>query len=161
MDQQQQVSALLAQLRPELAPESSLWWPLAWGWWSLLAALILASLALALWQQRRQRRRLSHAFIDEALVQLRMLDSGQLDARQRLLAINAILKRAAMTAYPQDNCANISLGAWLKFLESKWPKANFQQYEQLLKQRYNGKQQPDSSTLSAYQQQAKDWLLRL
>lgn len=89
----------------ELAPISMM--PQTWGW-AVLAALLLAALAYALWRWRRHYR--ANAYRRAAL---RML-SGAGDDPAR---IAEILRRTALAAYPRDQVASLFGSDWLGFLD--------------------------------------------
>ncbi|WP_394208803.1 DUF4381 domain-containing protein [Enterovibrio calviensis] len=97
----------LADIQLQIAPGI---WPLAWGWWALIAALLAGTLlAIFLLRQRTQRLQARN----EALNQLTQADS--------LAAINALLKRAALSYFDRDLVAGLTGSAWLAFLDSQLP----------------------------------------
>ena len=155
----EQLASLLAQLRPEAQPASILWWPPSWGWFALLAAVLLGLVALAQLLRWRKRRQLDNYFIDQALAQLRLVSSKRLEARARVQAISAILKQAALSAYPNANCANLVGWEWLSFLDSKWQQGSFQEHSQLLEQRYQRAAVTDEQALHSFAAQARLWLI--
>lgn len=114
----------LTQLQDIHLPEPVGWWPLAWGWWLLIAlALVLLALALWRWQVRRYRQR----YRREALALLAHIyhdsQSNQSEATTRrhyLQQVNQLLRRTALTALPQSvqpEVAGLSGQRWLEFLD--------------------------------------------
>ena len=93
------------------------WWPPAPGWWLLLAGvLMLAALgALAL---RRYRRRQLHR---DALAEYRRLADAPLTPAQRLRELSVLLRRAAISFYPQADIAGLTGLDWLRFLDATLP----------------------------------------
>ena len=156
---EEQLASLLVQLRPEAQPESILWWPPSWGWPVLLAAVLLGLVAVALGWRWRQRRRLDSYFVDQALAQLRLINSKRLEAREQIQAINAILKQAALSAYPDGNCANLVGLEWLSFLDSKWRQDSLRECGQLLEQRYQRTATIDEQALQNFAEQSRLWLI--
>ena len=112
-------------LRDLHLPEPVGWWPLAPGWWILLAlaAMLLgwqAWLAIRRWQRARPRR--------IALRRLREL-AGQPALRNdvaRLASELSILVRRAMLAYvPRQQAAGLTGDAWLRWLDRGLPQPVF------------------------------------
>jgi hypothetical protein len=109
----------LANLHPLREPELIGWWPLAPGWWLLLAMLVMCLLGLIYLLLRRYR---ANAYRRQALLQLRevqqrYLDEG--DVTGCLSQINALLKSVALQAYPRRGVAGSSGEQWLAFLNSR------------------------------------------
>lgn len=111
----------LAQLHPLREPSLIGWWPLAPGWWLLLALAVLA-LAAGAWYLYRRHRRNAYRRLG-----LRQLDSiqqryvQQRNTQQAAQAINALLKGVALKAYPRRDIAAISGEAWYEFLRGSAP----------------------------------------
>ena len=119
----------LAALHPLRDPTAIGWWPLAPGWWVLIAVLILLLLALAVFYYRRYR---ANAYRRQAAQQLEALHShwlGCQDSTSYLRGINALLKSVALRAFPRGDVASKSGEDWIAFLNqtnsSKNAKGNF------------------------------------
>ncbi|MFT5904598.1 MAG: hypothetical protein ACI9E1_000183 [Cryomorphaceae bacterium] len=89
----------------------SIWWPLAPGWWALIAIVSLAT-TIGIWRgirnyQRNAYRRVALAEIDTP--------GGDL---QRL---PALLKRVALSAYPRSEVASLAGQDWIDFLNQEAP----------------------------------------
>jgi hypothetical protein len=112
----------LAQLRDIHLPEAVSWWPLAPGWW-ILGALLVAGLAYTghyFWQRY-------HAFTyrRQALRQIKQLPNNS--QHQRITALFALLKRVAVSAYPELNLSSLNQAEFIDFLKQTTPKAGFYQ----------------------------------
>lgn len=95
----------LSNLRDIVVPLAVSWWPPAPGWWAVGATVaIAAGLAVAAAIRHYQR----NAYRREAL---QALDTAQ------PADISAILKRAALVAFPREQVASLSGPAWLAFLD--------------------------------------------
>ena len=106
----------LAALHPLRDPLPVGWWPPAPGWWILLGLLAL-SFAILGWILLRRRR--ARAYRRQALTQLESLRTRYQrtqDANAYLAATNALLKSAALIAYPRRDVAASSGSRWLEFL---------------------------------------------
>ena len=102
---------MLAQLAPLRAPESIGWWPMAPGWWIILALAIAGLFLIARWIQRRYRR--AH-YRRAALSQLRLLKAAEATTTD----INQLLKAAALRAFPAEQVAALHGQHWQDFLLS-------------------------------------------
>ena len=111
----------LANLHPLRQPEMIGWWPPAPGWW-LLLCLILVVIGLLIYLVRRHYRK--NAYRRRALLQLKMLQAQyQKDnnSGEYLRAVNALLKSAALLAYPRSTVASRHGEAWRTFLNLSLP----------------------------------------
>lgn len=105
--------ASLSNLRDIFAPPPVPWWPPAPGWW-ILAASALGALAIFIVAALRRYRR--NAYRRAALVELAALAATD-DPAARIRAVSAILKRAALVAYPRAETASLTGSGWLAFLD--------------------------------------------
>lgn len=103
----------LSNLRDIVLPPPVSYWPPAPGWW-ILAAALLAGLALLVARAVVRYRR--DAYRRQALRELAALPAP-LDAAGAQ-SLSAILKRAALVAFPRTDVAALTGAAWLRFLDS-------------------------------------------
>lgn len=106
----------MANLMPLRAPELIGWWPLAPGWWLLLAVLLIALTTLTYVVIRYFKR---NAYRRRALRQLQDLQTryqGNNEANQYLSHINSLLKSVALAAYPRREVAAMHGADWEDFL---------------------------------------------
>ena len=111
----------LAQLHPLRDPELIGWWPLAPGWWIVIALLLCALLLLAWWACKRYQAR---AYRRQGLKQLAALQQTfQQDKNLHCYVegINTVLKSAALRTYPRRETASVSGEPWLAFLNAQMP----------------------------------------
>jgi len=111
----------LANLHPLRLPEPIGWWPPAPGWWILLlgAVLLVATLAYLLYNRYKK-----NAYRRRALRQLHSLYKDYLandDTSCYVRDINALLKSAALLAYPRAEVAPQHGEAWRAFLNRSLP----------------------------------------
>lgn len=111
----------LAQLRDIHVPELPAWWPPAPGWW-ILAALVLAAVAAALWAwrrhyQQRAYRRQAVQELEQAWAEL----VADADASRYAQGLNRILRRTALVAYPREQVAALTGVEWQGFLDASSP----------------------------------------
>jgi hypothetical protein len=104
----------LSQLRDIHLPDAVSWWPLAPGWWILLA-LAIASAVLGFFLYRKY---IANRWRRAALAELNYLrDSEQLLSPQRQLAqLSVLLRRVAIQCFPRIEVASLYGETWLIFL---------------------------------------------
>ncbi len=106
-------------LRDIHLPDEIGFWPLAPGWWLLLAGILLAGFALLLlvryWQGRRYKRL--------ALRELNRLENQT--GRELAVALSRLLRRAALCHFERNQVAGLSGEAWLAFLDRPFADAPF------------------------------------
>lgn len=108
-----EMQELLDQLHDIVVPHPVSVWPPAPGWW-ILAALFLALLAYAIFALLRRRRNRHYRLA--ALAELdRLPDQPAPELAQQ---VSSLLKRAALTAYPDDRnrIAGLYGTEWVQFL---------------------------------------------
>ncbi|CZF84686.1 DUF4381 domain-containing protein [Grimontia marina] len=85
-------------------------WPLAWGWWLVIAAVFIALLLVVYWLRMRNYRLAARKEALAALNEVRSVSD-----------INALLKRAALSYYPREQVAGLTGERWLVFLDNQLP----------------------------------------
>lgn len=110
----------LDQLADIHLPETVSWWPLAPGWWLLIALLALGALGLFLWH-RRQRQNHYRVIAQQQLAAIYADYQHTQNAAAYLQALSVLLRRTALTAYPQSFNASIKGQAWLQWLDNVCP----------------------------------------
>lgn len=115
----------LAELKDIHLPPPISAWPPAPGWWVLAALFLLALIAgIALWLRHRRRTAYRRAAL-RALDQLHNDWQQQHNDMQTLHAINQLLKRTALAAYPRTEVAALGGDAWLDFLDRQLRQPTF------------------------------------
>jgi hypothetical protein len=105
----------LANLQPLRDPALISWWPLAPGWWILIALLIVV-LCGAGWLLYRRWQ--GNAYRRQALRQLHELKDADLNGHAHAAQINALLKSVAIQAYDSRQVASASGSDWRTFLNT-------------------------------------------
>jgi len=113
-------------LRDIHLPEPVSWWPLAIGWWLVLAFSLL-TISLCVWLYlRRRRRRLSAAYL--AKLELKAVhERYRQNEDVRLLAgeLSVLLRRMSISAYPREEAAGLTGENWLRHLDRPLPEKPF------------------------------------
>jgi len=111
-------------MNPELSlrdihlPDPVSWWPLAIGWWLVLALLILTPImvwAIRKFMARRQLRK-------QALAELIRIEAsfGQHQNSQQLVSeISILLHRICISRFPRLEVAGLNGEAWTRFLNAQ------------------------------------------
>ncbi len=105
----------LRNLEDIVMPDPVSWWPLAPGWYWVLAILLLFAAVSGYCALRRWR---ANAYRRSALREIDQLPATAAEDPIALATgITTLLKRVAVTAYPRSEVASLSGKAWLAFLD--------------------------------------------
>ena len=107
----------LEQLADIHLPDPVSIWPLALGWWLLLALIFIAltiALLLRVRHQRNAYRRLALAELEQSYARLTRHQSTS----QYLQELNALLKRVALSRYGKGFNPSLKGQAWLQWLDA-------------------------------------------
>lgn len=92
-------------------PEPPSFWPLAWGWWSLIAVIVISIIAIVgMWHWKKRQLRAKKAAL--ALLNLEKNNISPSGAME-------IVRQATLSYYPRARVAHLSGEAWLQFLDSQ------------------------------------------
>ena len=106
----------LAKLKDIHLPSDVSWWPLAPGWWGVLA-LFFIMMAVALYLYiRSQRKTKQELVIEQSLQIFHSLQQQSLTPKELLTELSELLRRTAISLYGRDATANLSGKKWLIFL---------------------------------------------
>lgn len=105
----------LQDLKDIRTPAVIEYWPPAYGWWLLLGFVILGICLLALWLVKFRKIRIAKR---QALRALQQIDGSHFDSVSQL---NQLLKRVAMTYFPNQNVQEMHGVKWTQFLASTLP----------------------------------------
>ena len=104
------------QLQDIHLPESASFWPLALGWWLLIAVVVvlIAWLIVKVLKRIKQRKYRAKIFskFDVLEKKLKTKPSNAVIAE-----INTLLRQLAVTYYPRNKIASLTGGDWLHFLD--------------------------------------------
>ncbi len=109
--------ASLQNLNDIVSPEAIGWWPLAPGWYVLLALAAVLGL-WATWRMLRRRR--ADRYRREALAELAVLRMAAGDPKNRTAAlglVGTLLKRTALAVLHRDQIAELSGAEWHRRLD--------------------------------------------
>lgn len=122
----------LNQLRDIHLPPAIPFWPLAWGWYVLLAIGITAIVFGIFSYRRYKHNSLGKRF---ALQKLQQLKQQNLTPAQLLEQIDILLKRISFAYYPKNPCADLYGEEWVTYLNQKTKHAKFpSHYNQIFSQ---------------------------
>ncbi|MFM2587187.1 DUF4381 domain-containing protein [Vibrio sp. TBV020] len=95
-------------LNPMHLPEPPSWLPLSWGWWALIAGLLVTTLTLYLFVRWRKKR------LAPKKTALRLLANGNKPSE----AIE-LVRQAALCYFPREQIAQLTGKEWYTFLDSQ------------------------------------------
>lgn len=105
---------LLSQLAANHAPAAAPWWPLAPGWWVVIALVAVALLVVA---GLRYRRGLPQQRVRRtALQELDRIGQDKTDDAAFARALELLLRRYAITRFGRTAIAQLNGEAWLAFI---------------------------------------------
>jgi len=149
----------LAQLRDIHLPPPPESWPPAPGWWLLALIAVLAvgfaaALALRYWQRNRYRR---EAVREAAKLYAKWTTDG--DSIAYVAAVQTLLKRVALSAFPRAEVARLTGEAWVAFLDRTMGSHEFSMGagEVLIDAHYRRNVSIDAARLNAL---TCDWIAR-
>jgi len=113
------------------------WWPLAPGWWIVLAAVIALAVVAVLW--RRFAPVMTFGRPRDWRVDARRLLRDlrrrlpALDARDAITEFSELMRRIAMARTARDECAGLAGAQWLQWLTERDPQGfDWNEYGRLL-----------------------------
>lgn len=111
--------ASLQNLNDIVLPAPVSWWPLAGGWYFLIALMLIA---LAWIGYRSIRRWIENGYRRAALHELQLLVQDIQDSEKRntsLRQLPVLLKRTALSVHPREQVASLSGDNWYDYLNSQ------------------------------------------
>jgi len=112
-------------LRDIHLPDPVSWWPLAPGWWGLLALILLLGGLLFLGRYLyRRKARLRAA--RKALALLQTQHQAHQDDHRLAIELSVLLRRISLSHYPRVNVASLTGNTWLCFLDKGLEKTELQ-----------------------------------
>lgn len=109
---------LLSQLRDIRGIDNVSWWPLAPGWWALLALLLGMGAGVFFYRLYRSRKAASWQAEVRALFTALHAQTG---AKKKAEALSELLRRLAIHQYGRDACAGLHGAEWLEWLATHDP----------------------------------------
>ncbi|SHO54622.1 DUF4381 domain-containing protein [Vibrio quintilis] len=127
----------LLDLKPLHLPPAPSWWPLGWGWISLIACTVVVIL-LVLWIVSRYRR-----WTAPKKTALRLLQPqhGQITPSDAM----ELVRQASLFYYPRQKVAHLTGRDWYKFLDQQLGQSLFVPNEALWQQALYQASTPDET----------------
>lgn len=140
-------------LRDIHLPPPVSWWPLAPGWYLVLAAVILVALITAFIIYRYRQCRLRRAAQAE-LARVRRVYRRHRDPRRLARDLSVLLRRICLSRLPREQVAGVTGEAWLALLDSQLPPTRTGEFSQgpgraLVNAPYDPRAQVDAEGLLA------------
>lgn len=113
-------SSPLEQLADIHLPDRVSWWPLAPGWWILLALICMTAAGVWLWR-RHKAQNFYRTIAQHQLAGIYADLQQTQNAAAYLQALSLLLRRTALTAHPHSFNAAIKGKDWLQWLDDTCP----------------------------------------
>jgi hypothetical protein len=127
------MNPLLEQLHDIEGLDAISFWPLALGWWILIAVLAISS-TLIIWYLVRALA-FKRSWKNDTIKKLALLENNLTDstARETVIALSEYLRRIALRRFSRKECASLMGNSWLKWLDKHDSKGfNWEQKGRLL-----------------------------
>ncbi len=114
---QQPLDLQQLDLRDIHLPEAISWWPIAPGWWIILAVTILIITAIFIARKiylKKQLARDIHTELDDIKQQYKQTENKS----QLAKSLSILLRRANISYYPKTDKAGLIGSEWLTYLDS-------------------------------------------
>ena len=115
----------LNQLKDIHLPTDVNWWPIAPGWWVLVFAALLC--LFALWKVWKRARNNSQRYQQIITVVDELEAEKNLDDKEWLAALSALLRRLAINADGREESAGLVGQEWLAYLDQRGNTSEFSQ----------------------------------
>jgi hypothetical protein len=145
----------LQDLKDISTPPAIEFWPPAYGWWLLVLLVVIGICLLTIWLVKVRKVRRAKR---QALRSLQQINSSNLDCTSQL---NQLLKRVAMTYFPNKNVQEMHGEKWTEFLVNTLPNkkakeltGSFESMQQTLYQPQTSK----NAEFSSYQRAVETWI---
>jgi hypothetical protein len=144
----------LDQLKDIHLPDPVSAWPPAYGWWLIALFLITTIVASAILIRRYRRMRRAQK---QALLIVDAIQATQSDWPQQ---VNKVLKRLAISYFPNHDVAAMHSNLWVVFLSNQLPVKKQQAFLAAINpmQEMLYRNSTDSAHFDACQQQTKLWI---
>jgi hypothetical protein len=145
----------LQNLKDIRTPASIENWPPAYGWWLLACLLLVGICIITMWLIKLRKVRLAKRL---ALKALQQIDGTHLDSVPQL---NQLLKRLAMTYFPNQNVQQMHGAQWTKFLVQTLPGKRTEKFSETFELMQQALYQPhtlENPEFSSYSKSVETWI---
>lgn len=112
----------LQALRDIHLPGSVGWWPMALGWYLLLALAVLFVVLIGWWQQRRKQQSAGKRYAVRRLIALQhAYAERKISSVQVCRELSILLRRVALSRANRNDIANLNGESWIQFLSKTKP----------------------------------------
>ena len=130
-------------------------WPPAYGWWLLVVLVVIGMCLLTIWLVKVRNVRLSKR---QALKALQQIKGSDLDNTSQL---NQLLKRVAMTYFPNQNVQEMHGAQWTAFLVKTLPNKkakNFSESFESMQQSLYQAHTSANTEFASYSKSVETWI---
>ncbi|GAC18880.1 DUF4381 domain-containing protein [Paraglaciecola arctica] len=130
-------------------------WPPAYGWWILAILVVIGICLLTIWLVKMQKVTLTKR---QALKSLQQIDSSDLNCVSQL---NQLLKRVAMTYFPNQKVQEMHSEKWTEFLIKTLPNNKTKDFSgsfELMQQRLYQPNTSENIEFPSYYKSVETWI---
>ncbi len=150
---------LTLPLRDIHLPEQVSFWPLAPGWWILIAMIVIALLVAVYLYKKRKRSLLSALNLArDELSRIEDEFSLQNDPVKLIRNLSSLLRRMCISVYPRSETASLTGKPWLKFLDRPFSSAHFTSDKGRILVEAPYRQQVSNSDVEFLLNYSRDWI---
>lgn len=106
-------------------PEAIGWWPLAPGWWIIIAVIVAGLVLLTRYVARRRDRSAARRHAIRELERSTTAFAEHGDPARLGAEVSEILRRTMLAYAPRSEVAGLTGDAWLEWLDRDLPEARF------------------------------------
>ncbi|MDH5424341.1 MAG: DUF4381 domain-containing protein [Gammaproteobacteria bacterium] len=99
-------------------PDTLSWWPLAAGYWIIFVCIIIAVMTYLIIRSYRKKHEIRRLALAE-YQRIKKAYAENHDPKQLSAALSALLRRAAISSYPESECAGLIGKPWLNWLDKQ------------------------------------------
>ena len=146
-------------LRDIHLPDGVAFWPLAYGWWILIAVIIMTAIIAFIVYKRNQKARISA--ITLARVEFARITSEYQKSNETLMLVKEIsilLRRLSISLFPRTEVASLTGEEWLVYLDRYVDGAPFTEGQGRMLVDAPYRQNVDTEELDTLIQQCHNWI---
>ncbi len=134
-------------------------WPLAYGWWVLIAVIIITGSLAVFFYLRNKKRKLSAITLARAeFLNIFNEYEKNRDSLKFIKQVSVLFRRLSISLFPRTEVASLTGDNWLEFLDSKISGKPFTQGKGRIIIEAPYRQNIESDDVNEFIQHSRDWV---
>ncbi|MCK4710514.1 MAG: DUF4381 domain-containing protein [Gammaproteobacteria bacterium] len=104
-------------------PDAVSWWPLASGYWIIIAFIIICIILYFAITNYKNKYKIKKIALAE-FYRLKKEYTATLNKKQLVTSLSELIRRAAISTYPRSDCASLTGKNWLNWLDKQIKKSS-------------------------------------